>query len=77
MDLGREAGGGLVIAGGIANVYRAPIISAAARHNVPAVYWRSDYAGDGGLREGLEAMALLERWGPLKDRKRTVVQSGV
>jgi putative ABC transport system substrate-binding protein len=30
-------------------VHRAPIISAAARNNVPAVYWQSAFAGDGGL----------------------------
>jgi hypothetical protein len=30
-------------------VHRAPIISAAARNNVPAVYWQSVFAGDGGL----------------------------
>ena len=29
--------------------HRAPIISAAARNNVPAVYWVSDFARDGGL----------------------------
>ena len=30
-------------------VYRAPIILAAARNNVPAVYGFSDFARDGGL----------------------------
>jgi putative ABC transport system substrate-binding protein len=30
-------------------VHRAPIISAAARNNVPTVYWRSAFARDGGL----------------------------
>ena len=30
-------------------VHRAPIISAAARNNVPAVYYASDYAREGGL----------------------------
>jgi len=30
-------------------VHRAPIISAAARNNVPAVYYLSTYARDGGL----------------------------
>jgi putative ABC transport system substrate-binding protein len=30
-------------------VHRAPIISAAARNNVPAVYQRSDFVRDGGL----------------------------
>jgi putative ABC transport system substrate-binding protein len=45
--LGREPGGGLVIPGGA--VHRAPIISAAARNNVPAVYYHSAFARDGGL----------------------------
>ena len=31
------------------NVHRAPIIAAAARNNVPAVYSDSDFARDGGL----------------------------
>jgi putative ABC transport system substrate-binding protein len=48
MDLGREAGGGLVIPGG-ANQPRASIISAAARNNVPAVYYLSAFAREGGL----------------------------
>jgi putative ABC transport system substrate-binding protein len=30
-------------------VHRPPIISAAARNNVPAVYWDSAFARDGGL----------------------------
>ena len=30
-------------------VHRAPIILAAARNNVPAVYWQSDFPRDGGL----------------------------
>jgi putative ABC transport system substrate-binding protein len=48
--LGREPGGGLlVMPGGFMNVHRAPIISAAARNNVPAVYMLSYYARDGGL----------------------------
>ena len=29
--------------------HRVPIISAAARNNVPAVYWASEFARDGGL----------------------------
>jgi putative ABC transport system substrate-binding protein len=29
--------------------HRAPIILAAARNNVPAVYWQADFARDGGL----------------------------
>ena len=49
--LGREPGGGLVVlaAGGFMATHRAPIISAAARNNVPAVYNVSDFVRDGGL----------------------------
>jgi len=48
--LGREPGGGLVVMpDGFMTVHRAPIILAAARNNVPAVYWLSDFARDGGL----------------------------
>ena len=48
--LGREPGGGLVVIPDIfTNVHRAPIISAAARNNVPAVSWQSEFARDGGL----------------------------
>jgi putative tryptophan/tyrosine transport system substrate-binding protein len=50
IGLGREPSGGLVVmADAFTLVHRAPIISAAARNNVPAVYPRSDYARDGGL----------------------------
>ena len=48
--LGREPGGGLVVMSDIFTVgHRAPIISAAARNNVPAVYSLSICARDGGL----------------------------
>jgi len=48
--LGREPGGGLVVMPGPFNiVHRAPIILAAARNNVPAVYGNSDSVRDGGL----------------------------
>ena len=48
--LGREPGGGLVVVPDVfTGVHRAPIISAAARNNVPAVYPVSDFARDGGL----------------------------
>jgi putative tryptophan/tyrosine transport system substrate-binding protein len=48
--LGREPGGGLVIMGDVFTLqHRTPIISAATRNNVPAVYWLSDFARDGGL----------------------------
>ena len=48
--LGREPGGGLVVMPELfMYVHRAPIILAAARNNVPAVYHLSDFARDGGL----------------------------
>jgi putative tryptophan/tyrosine transport system substrate-binding protein len=48
--LGREPGGGLVVMSDLSMfVHRAPIILAAARNNVPAVYPNSPYARDGGL----------------------------
>jgi putative ABC transport system substrate-binding protein len=48
--LGREPGGGLyVVPDAFMTAHRAPIISAAARNNVPAVYSQSDFARDGGL----------------------------
>jgi putative ABC transport system substrate-binding protein len=48
--LGREAGGGLVVMpDGFMVAHRAPLILAAARNNVPAVYELSAFARDGGL----------------------------
>jgi putative ABC transport system substrate-binding protein len=48
--LGREPGGGLVaLTSAFLIAHREPIISAAARSNVPAVYTLSDFAKDGGL----------------------------
>ncbi len=48
--LGREPGGGLVVMPELFTyMHRAPIILAAARNNVPAVYYLSDFARDGGL----------------------------
>jgi putative ABC transport system substrate-binding protein len=50
MALGREPGSGLVVMpDAFTAVHRASIISAAARNNVPAVYWQSFFARDGGL----------------------------
>ena len=50
ITLGREPGGGLVVVpGGFTQAHRAPIISAAARSNVPAVFWLSDFAREGAL----------------------------
>jgi len=48
--LGREPGSGLIVMLDIfTTVHRAPIISAAARNTVPAVYPLSEFARDGGL----------------------------
>jgi putative ABC transport system substrate-binding protein len=48
--LGREEGSGLVaMPDGFMLVHRAPIILQAARNRVPAVYWNSIIARDGGL----------------------------
>jgi putative ABC transport system substrate-binding protein len=48
--LGRDPGGGLVVMPGVfTRAHRAPIISAAARNNVPAVYQQSFFVRDGGL----------------------------
>jgi putative ABC transport system substrate-binding protein len=48
--LGREPGGGLVVmTDAFMGAHRAPIISAAARNNVPAVYPLSEFVRNGGL----------------------------
>jgi putative ABC transport system substrate-binding protein len=48
--LGREPGGGLVVMPDAwTNEHRVPIISAAARNNLPAVYGNSGSVRDGGL----------------------------
>jgi putative ABC transport system substrate-binding protein len=49
-DLGSEPGGGFVVpSGGFASLHLAPIILAAARNNVPAVYSQSAFPRGGGL----------------------------
>jgi putative ABC transport system substrate-binding protein len=49
-DLGREPGAGFVVTpDGFTFAHRAQIISAAARNNVPALYYLSYFATDGGL----------------------------
>ena len=48
--LGREPRSGFVVMSDMFTLrHRAPIILAAARNNVPAVYWASEFARDGGL----------------------------
>ena len=50
ITLGREPGGGFVVMpDAFTGLHRAPIISAAARNNVPAVYPLSEFTRDGGL----------------------------
>jgi putative ABC transport system substrate-binding protein len=69
--LGREPGGGLVVMpdGTFTSVHRAPIILAAARNNVPAVYAASYYARDGGLLSyGPDLVDLFRRAASYVDR---------
>jgi putative ABC transport system substrate-binding protein len=68
--LGREPGGGLVvITDAFTAMHRAPIISAAARNNVPAVYNRSDFVRDGGLLSyGTDRVDIWRRAATYVDR---------
>jgi putative ABC transport system substrate-binding protein len=70
IDLGREPGGGLVVMPDIFTVlHRASIISAAARNNVPAVYYQSSFARDGGLLSfGTDYEDLFRRAATYVDR---------
>jgi len=47
--LGASREAAFSLSGDFATTHRAPIILAAARNNVPAVYTLSDFAKDGGL----------------------------
>ena len=68
--LGREPGGGLVVLpDAFMTAHRAPLISAAARNDVPAVYWQSPYARDGGLLSyGVDLGDLWRRAATYVDR---------
>jgi putative ABC transport system substrate-binding protein len=68
--LGREPGGGLVVMpDGFTYLHRAPIISAAARNNIPAVYAFSEWARDGGLLSyGPDRVDLVRRAASYVDR---------
>jgi putative ABC transport system substrate-binding protein len=68
--LGREPGGGLAVMPGEFTLgHRAPIISAAARHNVPAVYGLSYFARDGGLLSyGTDPADIIRRAATYVDR---------
>jgi putative ABC transport system substrate-binding protein len=49
--------------------HRAPIILAAARNKVPAVYWASDFTRDGGLLSyGVDQVDLFRRAATYVDR---------
>jgi putative ABC transport system substrate-binding protein len=68
--LGREPGGGLVVMpDGFMAVHRAPIILAAARNNIPAVYPLSYFARDGGLLSyGVDQVDIFRRAATYVDR---------
>jgi putative tryptophan/tyrosine transport system substrate-binding protein len=69
-SLGREPGGGLVVAPDTFTlVHRAPIILLAARNNVPAVYWNNVFPRDGGLLDyGADFLDQFRRAAPYVDR---------
>ena len=68
--LGREPGGGLVVLpDAFTTLHRAPIILAAARNNVPAVYSVSQFARDGGLLSyGADGVDIWRRAATYVDR---------
>jgi putative ABC transport system substrate-binding protein len=68
--LGREPGGGLVVMPQEFTLgHRAPIISAAARNSVPAVYGLPYFARDGGLLSyGPDPVDIFRRAAPYVDR---------
>jgi putative tryptophan/tyrosine transport system substrate-binding protein len=68
--LRREAGGGLVAVPDVFMTgHRAPIISAAARNNVPAVYGYSYFAREGGLLSyGADPVDIYRRAASYVDR---------
>jgi putative ABC transport system substrate-binding protein len=68
--LGREPRGGLVVMpDGFITPHRAPIISAAARANVPAISWQSEFARDSGLLSyGADLVDPLRRAASYVDR---------
>jgi putative ABC transport system substrate-binding protein len=68
--LGRESGGGLVVMPDVFMMaHRAPIISAAARNNVAAIYPLAAFARDGGLlSHGVHQVDLFRRAAVYVDR---------
>jgi len=68
--LGREPGGGLLVTSdAFVTAHRAPIILAAAGNNVPAVYYTSEIARDGGLLSyGADEVDMYRRAASYVDR---------
>ena len=68
--LGRAPGSGLVVLpDAFMNVHRVPIILAAARNHVPAVYQQSAFVRDGGLLSyGTDPLDLFRRAASYVDR---------
>ena len=59
----------MVLPDGFMTGHRAPIISAAARNNVPAIYWQSVFARDGGLLSyGIDQVDNFRRAATYVDR---------
>jgi ABC-type uncharacterized transport system substrate-binding protein len=68
--LGREPGGGLVVMNDVfVEIHRELIISLAARYNVPAVYFATLFARDGGLLSyGPDSVDIFRRSASYVDR---------
>jgi putative ABC transport system substrate-binding protein len=69
-SLAREPRGGLVVMPDTFTItHRAPIILSAARNKVPAVYWNSPYAQEGGLLSyGVDNADIFRRSASYVDR---------
>ncbi|HEV2549787.1 MAG TPA: ABC transporter substrate-binding protein [Stellaceae bacterium] len=69
-SLGRKPGGGFVVMPDHFTInHRAPLILMAARNNVPAVYWYSAYAREGGLLSyGVDNAEIFRRSASYVDR---------
>jgi putative ABC transport system substrate-binding protein len=70
ISLGRDPRGGLVVMPDVfMALHRVPIILAAARNNVPAVYYLSYFARDGGLLSyGVDQVDIFRRAATYVDR---------
>jgi putative ABC transport system substrate-binding protein len=68
--VGREPGGGLVVVpDGFMAAHQAPIILAAARNDVPSVFWLPDFARAGGLLSyGVDLVDTYRRAASYVDR---------